>query len=212
MHALGIAPRAPWRGYHRRAGLSGNPLPGPSSPRVPRATSGWALSNTSPRAGIRRRSGGCRTMSWIGTIPGRRRGAAPSALLQVIAQRQAALVSSWMQVGFVHGVMNTDTWRFRRDHRFRALCGSSGPMTLRPCSGSIDELGRYAFGNQARAAHGTSPGRRSAASAHRPRPQTRHRTRPASDHRVPDLGTNTSGSPEMRSKLGLELAQDATWS
>src|SRR5437879_11646516 len=30
------------------------------------------------------------------------------ALLQVIARRQAALVSSWMQVGFVHGVMNTD--------------------------------------------------------------------------------------------------------
>ncbi|TMG93323.1 MAG: hypothetical protein E6H73_09765, partial [Betaproteobacteria bacterium] len=30
------------------------------------------------------------------------------ALLQNVSERQAALVAQWMNVGFIHGVMNTD--------------------------------------------------------------------------------------------------------
>jgi uncharacterized protein YdiU (UPF0061 family) len=75
------------------------------------------------------------------------------ALLQSVAQRQASLVARWMVVGFVHGVMNTDNM---------AVCGET--IDFGPCAfveaydpevvfSSIDEFGRYAFGNQARAAH-----------------------------------------------------------
>jgi uncharacterized protein YdiU (UPF0061 family) len=32
----------------------------------------------------------------------------PLALLRAVAQRQAALIAQWMNVGFIHGVMNTD--------------------------------------------------------------------------------------------------------
>uniref|UniRef100_UPI001953AF76 protein adenylyltransferase SelO family protein n=1 Tax=Escherichia coli TaxID=562 RepID=UPI001953AF76 len=31
-----------------------------------------------------------------------------AALLEQVIARQAALVAKWMQVGFIHGVMNTD--------------------------------------------------------------------------------------------------------
>ncbi len=73
-------------------------------------------------------------------------------LLERVARRQAGLVARWMQVGFVHGVMNTDN-----------MAVSGQTIDFGPCAfveaydplavfSSIDELGRYAFGNQARAA------------------------------------------------------------
>ena len=44
------------------------------------------------------------------------------ALLRAVAERQAALVAQWMNVGFVHGVMNTDNMAIcGRDDRLRAV-------------------------------------------------------------------------------------------
>ena len=74
-------------------------------------------------------------------------------LLQQVIQRQAKLLSDWMTVGFVHGVMNTDNM---------SICGES--IDFGPCAfmdhydentvfSSIDEHGRYAYGNQPRIAH-----------------------------------------------------------
>ena len=74
------------------------------------------------------------------------------ALLQVIAQRQAALVSSWMQVGFVHGVMNTDNMAVSGETIDFGPCAFIEAYDPAAVFSSIDELGRYAFGNQARAA------------------------------------------------------------
>jgi serine/tyrosine/threonine adenylyltransferase len=70
------------------------------------------------------------------------------ALLQIVVERQASLVARWMHVGFVHGVMNTDN---------TALSGET--IDFGPCAfidsydptitfSAIDELGRYAYGNQ----------------------------------------------------------------
>ena len=70
------------------------------------------------------------------------------ALLQIVVERQALLIARWMHVGFVHGVMNTDN---------TALSGET--IDFGPCAfidlydptttfSAIDELGRYAYGNQ----------------------------------------------------------------
>ncbi len=70
------------------------------------------------------------------------------ALLQSVIRRQAALISQWLQVGFIHGVMNTDNM---------SICGETidyGPCafmdTYHPDTvfSSIDTDGRYAFANQ----------------------------------------------------------------
>jgi uncharacterized protein YdiU (UPF0061 family) len=74
--------------------------------------------------------------------------AQPMALVRALVDRQAALVAKWMSVGFIHGVMNTDN---------TAICGETidyGPCAFmdrfdpRTVFSSIDERGRYAYGNQ----------------------------------------------------------------
>ncbi|MFH2077351.1 MAG: protein adenylyltransferase SelO [Pseudomonadota bacterium] len=70
------------------------------------------------------------------------------ALLRAVAGRQAALVAAWLQVGFIHGVMNTDN-----------MAVSGEPIEYGPCAfldaydpakvfSSIDRNGRYAYANQ----------------------------------------------------------------
>lgn len=70
------------------------------------------------------------------------------SLLHSVIDRQSELLAKWMQVGFIHGVMNTDNM---------AICGETidyGPCafmdTYDPATvfSSIDQHGRYAFGNQ----------------------------------------------------------------
>ncbi|MBF0584672.1 MAG: YdiU family protein, partial [Magnetococcales bacterium] len=70
------------------------------------------------------------------------------ALLQAVAERQAVLIARWMQVGFVHGVMNTDNMAVAGetiDYGPCAFMDSYHPATL---FSSIDQWGRYAFANQ----------------------------------------------------------------
>lgn len=68
--------------------------------------------------------------------------------LSAVIDRQAKLVSQWMMVGFIHGVMNTDNM---------SICGET--IDYGPCAfmdqyhpdtvfSSIDRHGRYAYGNQ----------------------------------------------------------------
>jgi len=70
------------------------------------------------------------------------------ALLGAVMDRQAALIARWLNVGFIHGVMNTDNM---------ALCGET--IDYGPCAfmdaydpgtvfSSIDHHGRYAYGRQ----------------------------------------------------------------
>lgn len=70
------------------------------------------------------------------------------SLLNAVIENQAKLIAQWMQVGFIHGVMNTDNM---------SICGES--IDFGPCAfmdnydpatvfSSIDQQGRYAFGNQ----------------------------------------------------------------
>ena len=70
------------------------------------------------------------------------------ALLQGVADRQAALVARWMLVGFIHGVMNTDNMAISGetiDYGPCAFMESYHPETV---FSSIDHAGRYAYINQ----------------------------------------------------------------
>jgi len=69
-------------------------------------------------------------------------------LLAHVAQRQAALIAQWMNVGFIHGVMNTDNMTISGetiDYGPCAFLEAADPATV---FSSIDHQGRYAFGNQ----------------------------------------------------------------
>ncbi|MCR9291691.1 MAG: YdiU family protein [bacterium] len=74
-------------------------------------------------------------------------------LLQAVIQRQAELVAKWQMVGFIHGVMNTDNMALAGetiDYGPCAFMDSYHPQTV---FSSIDQGGRYAYGNQPPIAH-----------------------------------------------------------
>ncbi len=76
-----------------------------------------------------------------------------AAFLRAVIARQAALIAQWQCVGFVHGVMNTDNMALSGetiDYGPCAFMDSYHPGTV---FSSIDEDGRYAFGNQPAMAH-----------------------------------------------------------
>lgn len=74
-------------------------------------------------------------------------------LLEKVIDLQASLISKWMHVGFIHGVMNTDNVSVcgeTIDYGPCAFMNSYDPATV---FSSIDSKGRYAFGNQAPITH-----------------------------------------------------------
>jgi len=75
------------------------------------------------------------------------------ALLDAVIDRQAALVARWLLVGFIHGVMNTDNMSVSGetiDYGPCAFLDAYDPSTV---FSSIDQMGRYAYGNQPDIAH-----------------------------------------------------------
>ena len=70
------------------------------------------------------------------------------ALFDAVCAAQARLVAQWMLVGFVHGVMNTDNMTISGetiDYGPCAFLEAYDPATV---FSSIDQGGRYAYGNQ----------------------------------------------------------------
>ena len=70
------------------------------------------------------------------------------ALLQAVAERQAALIAQWMNVGFIHGVMNTDNMTISGETIDFGPCAFMEGYDPDTVFSSIDGHGRYAFGNQ----------------------------------------------------------------
>ncbi len=70
------------------------------------------------------------------------------ALLQALAQRQAALIAQWMNVGFIHGVMNTDNMTLSGETMDYGPCAFMEAYDPAAVFSSIDHHGRYAYGNQ----------------------------------------------------------------
>jgi serine/tyrosine/threonine adenylyltransferase len=71
-----------------------------------------------------------------------------AALLDAVAAVQADLVASWMLVGFVHGVLNTDNVTISGETIDYGPCAFVDAHDPRSVFSSIDHQGRYAYGNQ----------------------------------------------------------------
>jgi uncharacterized protein YdiU (UPF0061 family) len=71
-----------------------------------------------------------------------------AGLLQAVAQRQAALVAQWMNVGFIHGVMNTDNMALSGETIDYGPCAFMEAYDPATVFSSIDHGGRYAYANQ----------------------------------------------------------------
>src|ERR1700758_330129 len=74
------------------------------------------------------------------------------ALLEGVIARQAELVARWLLVGFIHGVMNTDNTSISGETIDYGPCAFMDDYDPATVFSSIDELGRYAYGNQPRIA------------------------------------------------------------
>lgn len=70
------------------------------------------------------------------------------AVLQAVAQRQAALIADWMSVGFIHGVMNTDNMAISGETIDYGPCAFMDHYDPSTVFSSIDHGGRYSYGNQ----------------------------------------------------------------
>jgi serine/tyrosine/threonine adenylyltransferase len=70
------------------------------------------------------------------------------ALLEAVTEAQASLVAQWVLVGFVHGVMNTDNVAISGESIDFGPCAFMEAFDPATVFSSIDQGGRYAFGNQ----------------------------------------------------------------
>ena len=70
------------------------------------------------------------------------------ALFQAVVSAQASLVASWMLVGFIHGVMNTDNMTISGETIDYGPCAFMEAFDPATVYSSIDTGGRYAYGNQ----------------------------------------------------------------
>jgi serine/tyrosine/threonine adenylyltransferase len=85
--------------------------------------------------------------------PGLAAARAPeAALLEAVVEAQASLVARWMQVGFIHGVMNTDNTAVSGETIDYGPCAFMDAYDPATVFSYIDRRGRYAFGNQPRIA------------------------------------------------------------
>jgi uncharacterized protein YdiU (UPF0061 family) len=74
------------------------------------------------------------------------------ALLDLVIARQVHLVANWLLVGFIHGVMNTDNMSIAGETIDYGPCAFMDAYHPGRVYSSIDEFGRYAYGNQPRIA------------------------------------------------------------
>ncbi len=72
----------------------------------------------------------------------------PMGLLRAVCAKQAQLVAAWMSVGFIHGVMNTDNCTISGETIDYGPCAFMDDFHMGRVFSSIDQQGRYAYGNQ----------------------------------------------------------------
>jgi serine/tyrosine/threonine adenylyltransferase len=72
----------------------------------------------------------------------------PFALLEAVIHQQAELITHWMRVGFIHGVMNTDNMALSGETIDYGPCAFMDTFAPDTVFSSIDHNGRYAYANQ----------------------------------------------------------------
>jgi len=75
------------------------------------------------------------------------------ALLKIVMEKQIELITNWMRVGFIHGVMNTDNMAISGETIDYGPCAFMDTYNSETVFSSIDHHGRYAYGNQPAIAH-----------------------------------------------------------
>ena len=70
------------------------------------------------------------------------------ALLDAVIDKQVSLITHWMRVGFIHGVMNTDNVSLCGETIDYGPCAFMDQYDINTVYSSIDHQGRYAYGNQ----------------------------------------------------------------
>ncbi len=75
-----------------------------------------------------------------------------AALLTNVILRQAELIAKWQNIGFVHGVMNTDNMSISGETIDYGPCAFMHIYDPSTVFSSIDSYGRYSYGNQPRIA------------------------------------------------------------
>ena len=68
--------------------------------------------------------------------------------LYTIIEQQADLVTNWMRIGFIHGVMNTDNVALSGETIDYGPCAFMDNYDPKTVFSSIDRFGRYSFSNQ----------------------------------------------------------------
>ena len=69
-------------------------------------------------------------------------------LLKIVIEKQTKLVTDWMRVGFIHGVMNTDNMTISGETIDYGPCAFMDTYDPETVFSSIDQHGRYAYFNQ----------------------------------------------------------------
>ncbi len=72
----------------------------------------------------------------------------PMGLLRAVRDAQVKLISAWMGVGFIHGVMNTDNSSIAGETIDYGPCAFMDVYHPNRVFSSIDRTGRYAYANQ----------------------------------------------------------------
>ncbi|MEL6920377.1 MAG: protein adenylyltransferase SelO family protein, partial [Pseudomonadota bacterium] len=75
-------------------------------------------------------------------------GDGAKGLLEAVIARQAALIAQWLHLGFIHGVMNTDNMTISGETIDYGPCAFLDDYDPGKVFSSIDQFGRYAYGNQ----------------------------------------------------------------
>ena len=68
--------------------------------------------------------------------------------IEEVAEKQSHLVSKWMSLGFIHGVMNTDNMSIVGETLDFGPCAFMDNYSYSKVFSSIDAQGRYAYNNQ----------------------------------------------------------------
>jgi uncharacterized protein YdiU (UPF0061 family) len=69
-------------------------------------------------------------------------------LLKIVIEKQIKLITGWMRVGFIHGVMNTDNMAISGETIDYGPCAFMDTYDPETVFSSIDHHGRYAYFNQ----------------------------------------------------------------
>ena len=69
-------------------------------------------------------------------------------LLKIVLEKQIDLISNWMRVGFIHGVMNTDNMTISGETIDYGPCAFMDKYDPNTVFSSIDRHGRYSYLNQ----------------------------------------------------------------